>query len=65
MEKLKMTQIMMATVLSHECLSGMYEISGRLIFVEQSVHVLKLAILLGGHDKIHMVCSSPTIVVQV
>ena len=28
---------MMATT-SHHCLSGMYEISGRLIFVEQSVH---------------------------
>jgi hypothetical protein len=29
------------------------------------VHVLQLAILLVGHDKIHMVYSSPTIVVQV
>jgi len=29
------------------------------------VHVLQLAILLAGHDKIHMVYSSPAIVVQV
>jgi hypothetical protein len=29
------------------------------------VHVLQLAILLVGHDKIHMVYSSPTTVVQV
>jgi hypothetical protein len=33
----KMTQIMMATV-RHVCQSRTYEISGRLIFVEQSVH---------------------------
>jgi len=33
----KTTRIMMAT--SRHCLSGTYEISGRLIFVEQSVHV--------------------------
>jgi hypothetical protein len=29
------------------------------------VHVLQLAILLVNHDKIHMIYSSPTIVVQV
>jgi len=29
------------------------------------VHVLQLAILLVGHNKIHMVYSSPTIMVQV
>jgi len=33
----KTTQIMMANCTSRDCLSGTYEISGRLIFVEQSV----------------------------